>query len=348
MHVAAGIAALAGLAAIAFEPGPPRITWVAPEVACPGAPEVEERLVRLLGAEAAAVRAEARVAARAAGWQVELALEWRGNRDTRTLEAERCETLADATVLLVATMADPLAVLRHTPTEPPPPRIERSASPPPDARVAEPPLPRVVPTLPPVSASLASPDPARSQRPRDRGLALGVSGQLDLGTLPRIAGGVGAGLGYRWPRARLFVEATYLPSRPVVSRAPHARQGRVQLGVVRMGACVRAWVRAVELPLCGGAEVGGTRSTGFGVGAELGASDPWVALFGDGGVVIPLMASLAVFGRVGVAVPLVYSEYVFGEERLYRAQPAALRGGIGFEFRWVQRKARLAENRGNE
>lgn len=333
MDVAAGIAALAGLAALALEPAPPGITWMAPEGPCPSAQEVEERLVRLLGAEVAAVRAEARVAPRTAGWQVELALEWRGHHDARTLEAERCETLADATVLLVATMADPLAVLGHTPTEPPPPRIERSASPPPDVRVAEPPLP---------------PSSASSQRPpRDRGLALGLSGQLDLGSLPRVAGGVGALLGFRWPRARLFVEAAYLPSRPVPSRAPYARQGRVQLGVVRVGTCLRAWVRAVELPLCGGAEVGGTRSTGFGVGADLGASDPWFALFGEGGVVIPVMASLALFGRVGVAVPLAYSEYVFGDERLYRPRAVALRGGIGFEFRWGQRKGRVVENRGD-
>lgn len=344
MHVVAGIAALAGLAAvIASEPGQPGITWVAPEGACPGAQEVEERLVRLLGTEASTARAEARVEARAAGWQVELELEWHGNRDTRTLVAARCETLADATVLMVATTADPMAVVRHTGTERPPPIIERSASPAPEVRAAEPPLPRVVPT------SRPSPELERSPRPpRDRGFALGVSGQLDLGSLPRVAGGVGARLGWRWPRARLFVEGAYLPSRPVVSTAPHARQGRVQLGVARVGACVRAWVRTVELPLCGGAEVGGTRSTGFGVRADRGASDPWVALVGEGGVVIPLMASLAVFGRVGVAVPLVYSEYVFGEERLYRAQAAALRGAIGFEFRWGQRNARLAENPGNE
>ncbi len=339
VHVGLGIVALAGLAAV-VEPTAPSLAWEAPGEGCPAAAEVERRLARLLGDDGSVVRAAARVEPSASGWRVELALEWRGHRDTRTLEAERCDTLADATVLLVATMVDPVAVLLRTSRAAPAPVVAAPPSPPP-AVVAPPPV-RTLGEPP------RRPAPERRARPpRDRGLALGVSGQLDLGSLPRVAGGVAAQLGWRWPWARLYAEAVYLPSRRVLSQAPYAHQGRVQLGAGRVGACVRAWIRRVELPVCGGLEVGGTRSTGFGVGADLGASDPWLAVLGDAGVTVPLLPGLALLGRAGVAVPVVYSEYVFGDESLYRARPAALRGAIGFEFRWGPRKRGMPENPGS-
>jgi hypothetical protein len=337
-QVVSGTVALAGLAAVlALEPASPSLTWLAPVEACPGPREVEERLARLLGAEASAVRAEARVEARGSAWRVELALEWQGHRDVRVLEAPRCDTLANATVLLVATTADPAAVLRATREEPSPLEV--------------PPPPAPAPVATPLWLEDAAPRPApapapgrASPWPRDRGLALGLAGRFDLGSLPRVSAGLGAAVGWRWRRARLFAEAGYLPPRSVVSREPFARQGRVQLATIRVGACLRPWVRAVELPICGGAEAGVTRATGFGARADRNATDPWVALFADGGVTIPLMPSLAVFGRLGVAAPVVYTEYVFGDVRLHRAQPIALRGGLGLEFRWGQRNDGRPEN----
>jgi len=340
--VSFGVAVLVRLAnLVALEPSEEILVWAAPPSVCPEPPEVHRRLRRLLGDDTSLVRAEARVERGESRWTVELALRWEGHHDVRTLEAARCDTLADATVLLVASAADPLEVLRRAPAEPFP-RQERAPAVPPPAEVAP---PRVLPREVTVPAPVPVADEERpAARPRDRGPMVGWMGLLDFGSLPRLGAGLGASVGWRWPRARLFAEGSYLPAARVSSTAPHARQGRVQLGTARLGACGRPRLRAVELPLCGGVEVGGTRGAGFGTRAELGASDPWVAMFAQGGVTIPLMPSLAAVGRLEVAVPLAYSEYVFGDERLYRARPVVVRGGVGLEFRWGPRKRGRPEN----
>jgi hypothetical protein len=329
MPVSIGAVALVGLAAaIALEPAEESLVWEAPPgSACPSAREVHDRLARLLGGEASPVRAQARAQAHASGWRVELVLHWQGHRDARTIVADRCETLADATVLMVAATADPVVALHYVHVAPPP-------EPHPIAVVPVPVRPRVAASPP----SAFGPGRTRP-RARDRGLAIGVLGLLDLGALPRLAAGWGASVGWRWPRARLFAEGSYLPAQSVPSAAPNARQGRVQLGTARAGGCARLWLRAVELPLCGGVEAGSTRATGFGVRADLEASDPWLAVFAHGSLAIPLMPRLAVVGRVEVAVPLVFSEYVFADERLYRARAVVVRGGLGLEFRWGQQNA---------
>jgi hypothetical protein len=335
------LARLAGLVALGPAQGE-TLVWEAPPSACPGAPEVLERLERLLGGDTTRVRAEARVQQRASRWRVELALQWQGHHDVRTLEADRCNTLADATVLLVASAADPLAVLERTAARPPV-EDELGVPEPPSAReVAPPPVPPRAALGD--AASPTSPQRPRAPRPRDRGPFLATLGLLDLGTLPRIGAGLAASVGWRWPRARLFVEGTYLPAQRVTSAAPHARQAHVQLGMARVGACGRLYVQAVELPLCGGAEVGATYATGFGERADLEERDPFLALFTHGGVTIPLMPSLAAVGRVEVAVPLAYSEYLFGDEQLYRARPVVVRAGLGLEFRWGRRKPSQPEN----
>lgn len=337
------LARLAGLVVLGPAQGE-TLVWEAPPSACPGAPEVRERLQRLLGRDTTLVRAEARVRERASRWRVELALQWQGHRDVRTLEADRCDTLADATVLLVASAADPLAVLDRTTAQPV--EDELGVPEPPPARevdpLAEPPRATLGDAAPP--APSASPEPRGVPRPRDRGPFLATLGLLDLGTLPRIGAGLAASVGWRWPRARLFAEGTYLPAQRVTSAAPHARRARVQLGMARVGACGRPHVRTVELPLCAGAELGGTRATGFGERGDLEQLDPFFALFAHGGVAIALMPSLAAVGRVEVAVPVAFSEYLFGDEQLYRARPVVVRVGLGLEFRWGRRNLGQPEN----
>lgn len=319
------------------------LVWEAPPSVCPGPLEVRERLVRLLGDDVALVRAEARVSKQSARWQVDLRLRWQGHEDVRTLEADRCDTLANAAVLLVASAADPLGALPHVSSEPPQREQGAFVPPPPSNGVPvldpgrEAPEPAIVP---------APVDDPPTPRPRDRGPTFGWWGLLDLGSLPRLGAGLSASVAWRWPRARLLAEGSYLPAQRVTSAAPHARQGHVQIGAARLGACARVWIRAVELPLCAGVEAGGTHATGFGVRADLEALDPWVATFAQGGVAIPLMENLALVGRLEAVVPLMYSQYVFGEERLYQARPVVVRGGVGLEFRWGPRKSGRPENPG--
>jgi hypothetical protein len=337
------LARLASAAWVAPEPAQAEpLVWVAPPSVCPEPAEVRRRLVRLMGADVARVRAEARVSAGASRWRVDLALKWQGHQDVRTLEADRCDTLADATVLLVASAADPLQVLLHAP-EPSTTAAAAVPEPPPAREVVSPRVaPREVAAPAPAPAPVSNED--RPARPRDRGPAVGWLGLFDVGSMPRVAAGLGASIAWRWPRARLFAEGTYLPAQQVRSTASHARNGRVQLGMARVGACGRLWVRAVELPVCSGIEAGGTRASAFGSSADLSALDRWVAVFAHGGVVIPLMPSMAAVARVEVAVPLAYSEYLFGEEQLYRARPVLVRGALGLEFRWGRRNTGQPEN----
>lgn len=102
-----------GLAAAA--PGPPaiiagvRLTWDAPAGACPAQPALAERLRFLLGEQSLALAAHAEVQAAAPSrFRLTLQLRWAGGSLDRELSASDCETLAQATTVLIAVLAAPV------------------------------------------------------------------------------------------------------------------------------------------------------------------------------------------------------------------------------------------------
>lgn len=364
-----GMRALLGVFALwtgAPSPSPATraLSWDAPLPGCPSPEEVGQRLDALLGARSLEVDASARVRAAGATLRLDLRVQWRGRVDERTLEADTCESLAEAAVVLVALMAeaprDAEEALPPPPVLPAPTAASVVPVPAPieEAGLAEagllkagPPAevepPEETPVTPPAAPMTTAGARAKLDRGRHAsGFSFAVLGLVDLGSLAAVSGGLHAALSWRWPRARVFMGGTYLPPHGVGSRAAAAAQGRVQLGIVQLGACVRLGPPRVEVPLCAALEAGGSRGTGFGVAGDRGARDPWLAFAAGPAVLVSLSRAVALILRVEAAVPLIRSRYIYGDEAtLFETAPVAVRGGLGLEFRIPNQFRREPENR---
>ena len=341
------------LALVLATTGPLAVGWQAPPADCPAPAEVDARIRTLLGDRRLDLRADARVQAVPTGWEVRLRVHWRSHTDERVLSASDCRSLADATALLIAVMADPLEVSSQTaaathgePSVPPTPQpttpqptIPEPWLPPASAEPAPssvPPVPSPVPRPPPV------PDAARA--PLDRGLALELGPTIDHGSLPGHVPGPMAGLVWRGPWLRLLASGLYLPPRGVVGPSPAAAEGRAQLAALRVGACLRLGGRRVEVPLCAIAEAGVAWGTRFGVDADRRALDPWSAIGAAAGVSLPLTPWLALSARVEGLGSLTRIRYVDGARLLHQAAPLVVRGTIGFEIPLPFRSSARVEN----
>lgn len=330
------------------------LTWDAPLPECPSAEVVSQRLESLLGARALAVAAVARVRPAGSGLRLDLHVQWRGRVDARVLEADTCESLAEATVVLVALMAesprdgdtgapaelDTESLLPNTTPDPSAP--DTSAAPesvphrvdPPALHPPLAPAPEPIADDPPLTALNPSEPPAHARSRHPREFALALLGLLDIGSIAGVSGGLGLTLGWHLPRLRLFVTGAYLPPRGLPLDTAYAAKGRVQLGLVQLGACARLGPARIEVPLCGALEVGGTRATRFGLLADRGARDPWLALAAGPALVVTLSRVLALVVRLEAVLPIFRSRYVYGDEAvLHETAPVALRGGLGLEFR---------------
>lgn len=309
------------------------LRWDAPSPACPDAVEVDERLRPLLGEQGLEVEADAHVVPSASGFRAELGLRWRGHVDHRRLEAEDCGRLADAVVLLVAVMADPVRTSAEL--EVGPDGAERAV---PELPSPRPKPPRSAPVMgrsePEPEAAPPASETQRDDPPlhRDRGLSLGMGVIVDGGTLPRVAAGSLVALVWRTAWVRLFGEGLVLPPTRVRSSAPYAR-GRVLVGGARLGACLRLGRSPVEVPLCAGAEVGTISASGFGLSGRGRARDPWLAGIGRVAISISPSRNLSLTAGVEVGGSFRRFEYRYSGELLHATAPVAVRGLLGVEFR---------------
>src|SRR3954469_20446926 len=165
-----------------------RIVWTAPE-GCPISSEVEASIQALLGHpprmnddQEVEVKASARLEPDGL-WHGQLDTRLGSKTGRRTLQAESCRAVADATALIVALMIDPDAVAAHRPS----PSGSASAAPPPSS-------------APPASPAPPDRNEEFGDRPRIlSGSALGIRlGSLiaaDTGTLPQPTYGGGARVG---------------------------------------------------------------------------------------------------------------------------------------------------------
>jgi hypothetical protein len=270
--------------------------------------------------------------------------------DVRRLEAHDCHALADAAALLVALSVDPVAVAAistaraeaqpsvtpdpsATADEPvdgisvPPPALEspRDASPPGDRTATR-------------DGADASPrqTPSRPQRgavPRE--VLLAVAGGPEIGALPGVAGGASAAIGLGWSRLRLELGAVWLGLR---THDHELASVRVQLaaGVVR--ACARVGARRIEVPLCGGVDLGAVRGDVRGGSGARSAIGPWIAPNVAAGVHGWVHPRLAVIGRVEVAVPAYGTAFTAVEPgpevEVFRTGSVSARLWLGLEAKF--------------
>lgn len=270
--------ALAGLVMAAQVPDPPpAVSWRAP-ASCPDRAAVlrgvEARLGRPLRPGELAFTGVVDVHATPPLYRLSLRLRVGGHSEQRSLGAETCGALVDATAVLAALVVTnnppPQRPQILAPTIPPPPTITPPPSEPPGLEIPPPPLPdepepeperpdTPAPAIapPPAAPTFTTPAPSAPPRPTLGGF-LRVHGGLELGALPRFTGAVGLAAGLLWRRARLELQAVYLPP----------RTGTTALGPVRadliagaVHGCARPGRGSFEIPLCAGLELGAMRGS---------------------------------------------------------------------------------------
>ncbi|MCA9705754.1 MAG: hypothetical protein KDK70_07895 [Myxococcales bacterium] len=359
------------LAALALEPPvrpePGVLDWSAPP-SCPAADElrrgIERRLGRSLIAHDGAV--EARVETKGEGYRLVLRTAAEGVQEERTLEADDCRTLVDATALIVAATIDPVAVAEAsapraeplvvpTPSRPTAPSTRpavpstrpavpstRSAAPSPrpassssspspssSSSSSSSPSPSSAPRSPPSAELSSAPLPRRIPRPLGV-LRAGLGG--GVGAVPRGTGVAALAAGLRWTSARLEIEGTYwIPRRSVPVEGSRVR---VQLGTAALRGCGLVGRPPLEVPLCSGLQLGGLRGNGIDALRARPAQGLWLALEAGAGLARRLGPRWSLAGGVTAALPLVTPAFELAGARPVRLfEPSAVvgRAWLGIE-----------------
>jgi hypothetical protein len=258
-----------------------RLEWSAP-ARCPTASAVQERLARALADSAAdpgGLRARASVT-EGEGGVLTLVLELErddGPVGQRTLQASDCNELATAAVLIVALAVDPDAAIEDPVVEPAPADEQvpepgdDGAVPPVPSELGDPaePQPSVSEPEPQTDSERPPTTPARPEQPLGRqrrvlhaGLRLGAGAGFSV--LSHASAVVSAGAAV-WGRAfRVELGASYWT--PVEARPDDtAAGGRLQQWTIDARGCGLLRPGPLELPLCGGLDVGAVHGVGVGV-----------------------------------------------------------------------------------
>ncbi len=325
-------------AAEAREPGPgPTIEWDAPE-ACPQLATVQRTLAAALGPESMTTGGQLEVRATLSPqdierWTLTLTLSRDGVERTREIEAQTCEGLTSAAVLVIAIAIDPsydgepITLLSEDPTTAIP------APPPESERRDEPDAPRSAAENP---AAVADDDPRTITTPASRGdaaaappsgieLSLRATAGPGLRLLPAVSGALELGLAVLGRRWRAELAANYWT--PVRGSLGGDLDARFQLASAVVRGCGVPGVGSVRFPLCVGLDAGAMTGRGIDgfatvrtarhawVAARAGAFVAWrlhprVSLWAGGEAIVPLRipefgtddrASLVVIPRLGVA-----------------------------------------------
>jgi hypothetical protein len=254
----------------AQSPASPAFTleWSAPSE-CPSSAEVLAETQHLLGG-AQSVPSGERWAARAVvshegGWSVSIQTSSESGVHERTLHAQTCRGLADATALILALAIDPerVAVATAAPAS-------ESSSP------AAPPTTATVTVPPPSSGPSRSDLPVQASR-RTVHYFVGVPVSVSAGILPGIDYGVGFALTSRIDSVLLEVSVDdWL--RPVVATIPGSSAGGT-FGLVSgtLYACNGFGIGAFAIGPCAQVDVGRIEAKGFGVTSIGAGSALWLA-----------------------------------------------------------------------
>lgn len=323
------------------------LTWAAPPE-CPGAAVVEGSVRERLGrdVEPGEIEAVAEVKDEgSAGYRLTLRTRRDGAEDRRELSAHDCRALADATGLVIALTIDAVAVAEQIGGAPAEPPEDLAVVPDPGAAAqaeaeAAPeiePAPEAAPEST-VRAGGAAGQPrapqGRSDRSRTPAFALALAGGGILGTLPGISGGPELGAALLWRRLRLELAGAWLA--PRTERQGDASVG-VQLGIATARACGRLGTARVEVPLCGGLELGALRGDGDGAPGARTAHGLWLAPVLGGGVRGWVTERLAPFARLDVSIPVAHPAFELRSTddrvEIFRASPVSGRLWLGLEVK---------------
>jgi hypothetical protein len=326
------------------------LTWDAP-AQCPTSDYLRAQVETLLAGAPATlvwVAARAEVAQREDGmWTVRLTTDRGGTVGERSLEADACRSLADATALVVALTIDPahVAAAAAPPSDPQPGASIRPSPPAPPASAA------LVPPAPAATAPLRS---AAAPRALDRAIADDAKSPLrfalfpalggDLGTLPTLAYGFSLSGSLHVGRFRAEVYGAYWPNltaHPVT--VPAGEGGEVELVAGGARGCFplpneSERLHRIELSPCAGLEAGALHGQGLNLPRSLTQTGLWLAVTLDARVVVRLSRSWGIVADAEGVVPLRRDAFTLGTGPkapiIDRAGAIEARAWVGPELRF--------------
>jgi hypothetical protein len=318
------------------------LDWSAPD-GCPTGAEVRREVERLLGGPAR-LASGASLTARATVthddvWRVSLATGSGDSARKRTIEADSCRGLADATALILALMIDPDAVAAHGA---PGPSTSSSAAPSVSATAAPSVAfaPSPAPTVPPVETS--TPPVRGSNVVR---FALGPLVSTELGLLPAANLSIGGSVSVLSGPLKIALAGRYGLSEPEArvqfgtpppnSSAGGAPGGRFRLVSGSLAACDTLARGAVDFGICGSLDVGRVRAEGIDIERVEVRDGLWVALSLGGFASWNPSSRVAIPLELGLVVPL--SRYRFVLDNVGEVFPPPALGGratLGVELRF--------------
>ncbi len=331
------IATLQPVPEIPEAPVPP-VQWSAP-AGCPDQSRVVSKIDSLLGRplEPDELRMEGRIDPSASGWTLTLTTSVGNLVDQRALEANDCSVLADAAALVAVVMLDPVQAADTIEEEAAAAEAARDEGP----RTIAPP-----PETPSVRGELEpepEPEPVRPRSapvPFEPSILARVRGGGEFGAVPSGTGTFDLGIAVagfgRAGRLRAELIGGYSIGRDATS--PNATV-RVHLGMVSPRICASLPAGPLEIPLCGGLEVGAMRADSNASGG--GTSNAlWLAVHAEPGVRWAFSRRVSLWASAQVVVPMRYPAFELVDpaddtnvEAVYEPQPVAARGLLGFEFR---------------
>ncbi len=269
------------------------------------------------------------IEATSSGWRLTLTTRVGTLVDERSLDANDCSVLADAAALVAVVMLDPVQAAD---------RIEEDAEAAEVARQEDTVAPRPEPpSLPEPEVNRARPEP--DDDPVPFGLSARLRGGGEFGAVPQGTGSFDLGVALvglgRAGRLRAELVGLYSIGREATS--PNAAV-RVHLGAVAPRFCASLPAGPVEIPLCGGVELGAMRADAN-APASTTTQALWLAAHAEPGVRWAFADRVALWASAQVVLPMRYPEFELvdattGEsvEGVYRPQPVSVRGLVGFEF----------------
>lgn len=299
-------------------PAPAEVTldWDAP-TGCPSAPWIRSRLGALVSPGA---RGHARVRVRASPdrYDLTLAVTTRHGRTERTLQGPTCDSLAQAAVVVVAVVVDPLEA------------SVRSTIPPPD------PVSTVTSSLP-RSSAVARADARESGPPstRDRrpiAIPLGITGGGGVGLLPRPHAFTRVRVGLAWRRVDVSLTATHRFAQPIRSSMGGGAVISLSSGGIELGPVVGRgpW----SIPLRVGLEAGAMVATGRDLDITQTALSPWLGAELSAGVAWAPVSWIALRFTAGATGSILRPSFGLDDGTVvYETAPLGARAGLGLEFR---------------
>jgi hypothetical protein len=233
----------------------------------------------------------------------------------RQFEGASCARVADAAVLIVALMLDPVEVATQIEA----PRAEARGS-------------RVEPGPP---ADRGAREPARTRKAQGRRVQIGVQAIGDAGSLPGPSVGGGVTAGVRVSHMRIEMDAAvWMPARAFGGPVPGSG-GEIGLFTAGLRGCY-APLRAesgVALEPCARIEGGVARGRGFGLEDVASSNAPWGAIFAGIALRQWTAESFAAWLSIEGGAPFVRPNHVIeGFGTVFRAGPAL--GRLSFGLAW--------------